>query len=108
MLPHYRLYVLAKLPQLRTLDFEKVTMKERMQAREMFGEQKGQQLAEEIKKQQMENLKKRGMTKEDKLRKEKALQLKMRIENAESLEEIMKIEEEMKKGEYDQLLLDEE
>lgn len=105
---HYRLYCLAKIPSLRILDFQKVTLTEKLAAREMFGAEKGQELAEEIKKKQQIQKDKAGMTKEDKERREKAMKLRLMIEQAETLEEIAKIEEEMKTGKYDELLLEDD
>mmetsp|Transcript_33104 Transcript_33104/g.38033 ORF Transcript_33104/g.38033 Transcript_33104/m.38033 type:complete len:117 (-) Transcript_33104:27-377(-) len=99
---HYRLYCIAKIPSLRVLDFQKVTLKERIAAKEMFGDGKDQivQIAKE----------KKQLTKEEKQRREKAIKLRMRIEQAETLEEIAQIEEEMKKGNFDEVLaeMDEE
>lgn len=53
---------------------------------------------------------KKQLTKEEKQRREKAIKLRMRIEQAETLEEIAQIEEEMKKGNFDEVLaeMDEE
>lgn len=96
------------MPALKVLDFEKVTMKERVAAKEMFGEAKGQEFVDEIKKKQQIQKEKNSMSKEAKERREKAMKLKLMIEQAETLEEIAKIEEEMKKGKYDELLLEDE
>eukprot|EP00343_Euplotes_focardii_P006961 CAMPEP_0205823440 /NCGR_PEP_ID=MMETSP0206-20130828/16552_1 /ASSEMBLY_ACC=CAM_ASM_000279 /TAXON_ID=36767 /ORGANISM="Euplotes focardii, Strain TN1" /LENGTH=81 /DNA_ID=CAMNT_0053120609 /DNA_START=302 /DNA_END=547 /DNA_ORIENTATION=- len=70
----------------------------------MFGEEKGQEFVEELKKKQQIQKEKAGMTKEQKQRREEAIKLKDRIERAETIEEITQIEEEMKKGKYDELL----
>ena len=67
----------------------------------MFGEEKGQEFVEELKKKQMLHKEKASLSKEEKENREKAQKLKEMIENAETLEEIVKIEEEMKKGNYD-------
>jgi len=74
----------------------------------MFGEDKGQEFVEEIKKKQQLQQQKNSLSKEEKARREKALQLKVMIEQAETLEEITRIEEEMKKGKYDEVLLENE
>ena len=37
-LPNYRLYVIARMPQLKVLDFQKVTMGERSQAEKLFSQ----------------------------------------------------------------------
>jgi U2 small nuclear ribonucleoprotein A' len=105
---HYRLYCISKIPSLRVLDFERITLSERLAAKEMFGEDKGQEFVEEIKKKQQLQQQKNSLSKEEKARREKALQLKVMIEQAETLEEITRIEEEMKKGKYDEVLLENE
>lgn len=45
---HYRLYVIHKLPQVRLLDFQKVKLKQREAAAQMFKGKKGQALAREM------------------------------------------------------------
>ncbi|XP_070562712.1 U2 small nuclear ribonucleoprotein A'-like [Ptychodera flava] len=45
---HYRLYVINKIPQLQLLDFQKVKMKEREQAKKLFKGQRGQQLVNDL------------------------------------------------------------
>lgn len=40
--PHYRLYVIHKLPQIRVLDFQRVKQREREAAKRMFSSKKGQ------------------------------------------------------------------
>ena len=47
-LPNYRLYTIYKLPCLRTLDFLKVTHKERLAARTYFESVHGQAILKEI------------------------------------------------------------
>lgn len=47
---HYRLYVVYKLPQLRLLDFRKIKMKEREEARALFKSKKGKEIQKEISK----------------------------------------------------------
>lgn len=46
--PHYRLYVIHKLPQLRLLDFKKIKLTEREEAKRMFKGKKGQQLSKDL------------------------------------------------------------
>jgi U2 small nuclear ribonucleoprotein A' len=45
---HYRLYLIYKLPQLRLLDFRKVSMKEREEAKTLFKSKKGKEIRKEI------------------------------------------------------------
>ncbi|KAF5284337.1 hypothetical protein FQA39_LY04630 [Lamprigera yunnana] len=45
---HYRLYLIYKIPQLRVLDFRKVKLKERDEAKNLFKSRKGKELQKEI------------------------------------------------------------
>lgn len=45
---HYRLYLIYKLPQLRVIDFRKVKLKEREEAKSLFKSKKGKELQREI------------------------------------------------------------
>ncbi|XP_022659760.1 U2 small nuclear ribonucleoprotein A'-like [Varroa jacobsoni] len=45
---HYRLYIVHKIPQLRILDFKRIKMTERDEARKMFKGKKGEAFAKEI------------------------------------------------------------
>jgi len=45
---HYRLYVAFRLPQLKLLDFQKIKLRERQAAAQLFKGQKGAQLAKEL------------------------------------------------------------
>lgn len=47
---HYRLYIIYKFPQLRLLDFRKIKMKEREEAKLLFKSKKGKELQKEISK----------------------------------------------------------
>ena len=47
-LPHYRMYVIFKMPKLRNLDFQKVTDKERAAAKKLFESATGLQLLKEV------------------------------------------------------------
>ncbi|XP_059473793.1 U2 small nuclear ribonucleoprotein A' [Neocloeon triangulifer] len=46
--PHYRAYLIFKLPNLRLLDFHKVKLKERKEAESLFKSKKGKELQREI------------------------------------------------------------
>lgn len=48
--PHYRLYVIHKLPQLRVLDFQRIKQREREAAKRMFSGKKGQEGSQKGKK----------------------------------------------------------
>lgn len=47
---HYRLYVIYKLPQLKLLDFRKIKLKERNEAKSLFKSKKGKEIQKEISK----------------------------------------------------------
>ncbi|XP_017769570.1 PREDICTED: U2 small nuclear ribonucleoprotein A' [Nicrophorus vespilloides] len=46
--PHYRLYIVHKFPNLRLLDFRKIRMKEKEEAKALFKSKKGKELQKEI------------------------------------------------------------
>lgn len=45
---HYRQYIIYKLPQLRLLDFRKIKMKEREEAKALFKSKKGKEIQKEL------------------------------------------------------------
>lgn len=47
---HYRLYIIHKFPQLHLLDFRKIRMKEREEAKVLFKSKKGKEIQKEISK----------------------------------------------------------
>ena len=110
----YRLYVVHKMPSLRVLDFQKVTMRERNAACERFGpapgsEQAGpsdtaRQYREKVEKRQRTNELESGrsetLTKERKEEMDNSKRVREALMKAESLEEIKKIEEDIAKGLY--------
>lgn len=46
--PHYRLYLINKIPSLKILDFKKIKEKERLEAKKLFGGKEGDKLKKEI------------------------------------------------------------
>ncbi|KAE8739669.1 hypothetical protein FOCC_FOCC014827 [Frankliniella occidentalis] len=46
--PHYRLYLIYKLPQLKLLDFQKIKQKEREEAKALFKSKVGKEIQREI------------------------------------------------------------
>lgn len=48
--PHYRQYIIYKFPQLRLLDFRKIRLKERNEAKALFKGKKGKEIQKEISK----------------------------------------------------------
>ena len=100
-LPNYRAYVIFRMPSLRTLDFQKVTKKEKEAAKKLFEGASGKQLLKEM--LQREDLidldaKKEKKTKvavkpEDEAIVRKIAELELLIEQAESLDEVKRLEQ---------------
>nr|XP_006817741.1 PREDICTED: U2 small nuclear ribonucleoprotein A'-like [Saccoglossus kowalevskii] len=96
---HYRLYVISKLPQLKLLDFQKIRMKEREQARKVFKGQKGHQLAKDIGKKSQTFIpgaglveKKTGPSVDD------VAAIREAIANAKTLEEVERLNQMLRTG----------
>ncbi len=45
---YYRLYTIYKLPNIRVLDFQKVKLKERVMAKNLFDSEKGKKIIEDM------------------------------------------------------------
>jgi len=87
--PHYRLYIINRVPSLKILDFRKVKEKERVEAKKLFGGKDGEKLKKEIaslRSATVQAAANEGLTPEQKQR------IKDAIGRAESLEEIQKLE----------------
>lgn len=82
---NYRLYVIFKLPQLRLLDFRKIRMKEREEAKALFRSKKGKESLKEISNRSLN----KG-TNEDTLEK--------RVQNGPPSHEVRKIREAINKA----------
>ncbi|XP_023015091.1 small nuclear ribonucleoprotein polypeptide A'-like U2A [Leptinotarsa decemlineata] len=98
---HYRLYVIYKLPQVKLLDFRKIKMKEREEARTLFKSKKGKEIQKEIAKKaktfvpggNMNNLaKSRGLTEEE------LGKIREAINKASSLEEVERLQKILQSG----------
>lgn len=97
---HYRLYVIHKLPKLRLLDFRKIRLKEREEAKELFKGKKGKQLEKEI------GIKSKFAVKDTNKEKPSNKQLtaqeieaiKSAISKASTLDEIEKLNQILKSG----------
>jgi len=86
--PHYRLYLINKIPSLKILDFKKIKEKERLEAKKLFGGKEGDKLKKEIAalRSAPSQTQNEGLTPEQKQR------IKEAITRAQSLEEIQKLE----------------
>ncbi|XP_050310563.1 U2 small nuclear ribonucleoprotein A' [Anthonomus grandis grandis] len=96
--PHYRLYVIYKLPQLKLLDFRKIKQKERSEAKELFKSKKGKEIQKEIIKKSktfvpggsMHNLaKSRGLSDEEISKIREAINKAATLEEIERLQKIL-------------------
>jgi U2 small nuclear ribonucleoprotein A' len=107
--PHYRLYVIHKLPSLRLLDFKKIKAKERAESVKMFGQPAsiGKKKKGKLQKQREEQAKtftpgvpevaavpKKVVTETP----ADQLAVKVAIENAKTMEEIQRVERMIKSG----------
>jgi U2 small nuclear ribonucleoprotein A' len=87
--PHYRLYLINRIPTLKILDFRKVKEKERVDAKKLFGGKEGDKLKKDIaslRSTPVQAAANEGLTPEQKQR------IKDAIGRAQSLEEIQKLE----------------
>lgn len=99
--PHYRLYVVYKLPQLRLLDFRKIKMKEKEEAKALFKSKKGKEIQKEISKRakmfvpggNLPNVAKSKGLSEQEVRK-----IREAIANAGSLEEVERLQRLLQAG----------
>lgn len=120
--PNYRLYVISKLPGLKILDYKKVKQQEREQAQAMFGKAAGEQQQEaangtktfepeedlrEVTHQREEQPAAAAHTDEEQAQQsgkprqptaEQITAVKAAIANAQTLEEVRRLEEALKKG----------
>lgn len=98
---HYRLYIIFKLPQIRLLDFRKVKLKERDEARALFKSKKGKEIQKEISKRaktfipgaNLDNVKQKNGPSEQELRK-----IREAIAKASSLEEVERLQMQLQAG----------
>lgn len=98
---HYRLYIIFKLPQIRLLDFRKVKLKEREEAKTLFKSKKGKEIQKEISKRaktfvpgaNLDNAKQKNGPSEQELRK-----IRDAIAKASSLEEVERLQMQLQAG----------
>lgn len=99
--PHYRPYIIYKLPQLRLLDFQKIRNKEREEAKALFKSKKGKELQKEIAKRaktfvpggNLNNIPQTKGLSEDEMRK-----IREAINRASSLEEVERLQQILQSG----------
>jgi len=99
--PHYRPYVIHKLPKLKILDFHKVKQKERLEADKLFSGEEGQKLKDSIAKAKTftpgeipteQPKKKSGPTPEQ------ITAIRAAIANAKTVDEVNRLEKALKLG----------
>ena len=96
---HYRLFIIHKLPKLRLLDFRKIKLKEREEAKELFKGKKGKQLEKEIgvkSKFTSKESNKEKLTTNKQLSTQEIEAIKTAISKASTLEEIEKLNQILK------------
>ncbi|CAH1155853.1 unnamed protein product [Phaedon cochleariae] len=98
---HYRLFVIYKIPQLKLLDFRKIKMKEREEAKTLFKSKKGKEIQKEIAKKSntfvpggnMNSVaKSRGLTDEE------VRKIREAINKASSLDEVERLQKLLQSG----------
>ncbi|KAI9006959.1 leucine-rich repeat-domain-containing protein [Hyaloraphidium curvatum] len=104
---YYRLYVIARCPGLRVLDFKKVGEKERAEARKMFSGAKGKALYHSLSEQKAKVFEPGEGIKEVEKKEarpyqgpspEEAARIREAIANAKSMEEVIALEAQLKRG----------
>lgn len=108
-LPHYRLYVIHLLPQLRLLDFNKIKDQERKDAEAAFSGAKGEKLIKEVVKSTnaqaeiADSKSKAGASKaKTGLTSAQEQEIKTAIANAKTLQEVNALEAQLKSGQWGQ------
>eukprot|EP00048_Salpingoeca_helianthica_P016046 m.230175 g.230175 ORF g.230175 m.230175 type:complete len:234 (-) comp17943_c0_seq1:31-732(-) len=97
-LKHYRLYVIHLMPNLRTLDFQRVKPKEKSDAQELFGGSSGARTKEEFVKRSTYSAAAIAAPAEEAAPSKDVEAIKAAILNAKSLEEVQQLEMQLKAG----------
>ncbi|XP_018575812.1 U2 small nuclear ribonucleoprotein A' [Anoplophora glabripennis] len=98
---HYRLYVIYRLPQLKLLDFRKIKLKERDEARTLFKSKKGKEMQKEISKRAKTFVPGGGINniaKNKGLSDEEVRKIRDAINKASSLEEVERLQKILQSG----------
>ncbi|KAF5287806.1 hypothetical protein FQR65_LT12174 [Abscondita terminalis] len=97
--PHYRLYLIYKLPQLRLLDFRKIKLKEREEAKTLFKSKKGKELQKEILKRAKTFIPGQNVNNPPKhLSEQEIRKIREAISKANSLEEVERLQHLLQLG----------
>eukprot|EP01120_Amphizonella_sp_Union-15-10_P010511 TRINITY_DN4214_c0_g2_i1.p1 TRINITY_DN4214_c0_g2~~TRINITY_DN4214_c0_g2_i1.p1 ORF type:complete len:240 (+),score=39.73 TRINITY_DN4214_c0_g2_i1:138-857(+) len=100
--PHYRLYLIHKIPSLRVLDFNKVKMQEREASKKLFSGEEGTKLKDQIAKSATEP----GKADSEGLSDEMRNRLKEAIKRAKSMVEVSELEHALATGKVPKHLLE--
>ncbi|KAJ8668556.1 hypothetical protein QAD02_010219 [Eretmocerus hayati] len=96
--PHYRAYIVFKMPQLRLLDFKKIKQKEREEANTFFKTPRGKEVSREVlKKAKAQAQGANGIDKPTMSANERA-KIREAISNATSLEEVQRLSKLLQAG----------
>jgi len=96
---HYKAYVIHKLPQLKTLDFQKIKTKDRDAAKKQFAGKAGERLKAEIQAART-FVPGEGLAGENRLTEEQINEIKAAINKATTIEEVNRLEKALKAGQY--------
>jgi U2 small nuclear ribonucleoprotein A' len=99
--PHYRMYVIYKVPQLKTLDFQKIKLKEREEAARLFKSMTGMQVIEQdesVRNEGKQFIPGQMKTAQEQLSSKQIQQIQMAIANAKTPEEVDRLEQQLKAG----------
>lgn len=96
--PHYRQFLIYKLPQLRLLDFRKIKQKERGAADEYFKSKKGKEMIKEIAKKAKAQAQGSGSMDKPLASFDERLKIKEAISSATSLEEVQRLSKLLQAG----------
>jgi len=102
---NYRLYTIFKIPSLRVLDFQKIKQKERIEARKMFATGVDSEMFnKEV--EEIEPASKRAKVEEEASaqsieERERVMKIKAAIEKAKTIEEVSRLENILKSGDFD-------
>ncbi|MCL4129207.1 UNVERIFIED_CONTAM: hypothetical protein GTU68_056434 [Idotea baltica] len=101
---HYRKFLIHKIPQLRVIDFRRVKLKEREEAKKLFKEQRRKDLQREIKKARTftpgGNIPTETRQQIGQMSAEDQIAIRQAIADAKSMEEVEKLQHMLRSGNF--------
>lgn len=106
--PNYRLYVIARLPMLKSLDFKKVSVTERKESSKLMSSDTGKSLTKHIAEEKQRNIDQEDSEDSQKtivsfmsgLSEKQLLEVRQAIEKASSRQEVDRIEYQIRSGTF--------